>query len=149
MTSTKQPLSTRPDWDSYFLTIAFAVAGRGDCIRARVGAVLVDNNTKYQLASGYNGSEPGGPSCLAGECPRCLSDAPSGSSYEGCIETHAEENVISQYIKHYSPEKVNLSHTTIYITRKPCVQCEPLLRWASVGRVVWPEGYLDLSLPKM
>lgn len=60
---------TRPDWDMYFLGIAEAVAARGDCTRRQVGAVIADQNHRV-ISTGYNGSYPGGPSCLAGQCPR-------------------------------------------------------------------------------
>lgn len=60
---------TRPDWDAYGLGVAAAVAVRGDCTRRQVGAVILD--TRHRLAgAGYNGSYPGGPSCLEGDCPR-------------------------------------------------------------------------------
>lgn len=49
--------------------IARAVSTRGDCTRRRVGALIVDVNHRI-IGSGYNGTEPGGPSCLKGDCPR-------------------------------------------------------------------------------
>lgn len=59
----------RPDWQPWALGIAKAVSERGDCTRRRVGAVLLDTNHRI-IGAGYNGTEPGGPSCLKGECPR-------------------------------------------------------------------------------
>jgi dCMP deaminase len=47
----------RPDWDDYFLGIARAVAARGECVRSRVGAVLVRDNRI--VATGYNGVPAG------------------------------------------------------------------------------------------
>lgn len=62
-------MGTRPDWSEYALGVAEAVAVRGDCTRRKVGAVILDAN--HRLAgAGYNGSYPGGPSCLDGACPR-------------------------------------------------------------------------------
>ncbi|MFG3582597.1 deoxycytidylate deaminase [Streptomyces sp. NPDC047990] len=120
----------RPCWDCYFLGLADAVAVRGDCIRKTVGAVLVGPDFRV-LSTGYNGSEPGGPSCLAGECPRCLSDAPSGSSYEGCIEHHAERNAIMWARPDDRPG------STLYITWEPCGGCSELIRTEGVSRLVW------------
>lgn len=61
----------RPDWDSWALGLATAVSLRGDCTRRRVGAVLLDKDHRI-IGAGYNGSWPGGPSCLKGDCPRGL-----------------------------------------------------------------------------
>ncbi|MFH8346755.1 deoxycytidylate deaminase [Streptomyces sp. NPDC018045] len=123
----------RPTWDEYFLGIASAVARRGDCVRSRVGAVLVRPDRRI-ASTGYNGSPPGGPSCLDGGCIRCSSDVPSGAHYEGCIETHAEANCLLY---------ADWSHcqgATLYITRSPCTGCSKLIRSSGVALVVWPEG---------
>lgn len=59
----------RPTWDQYGLKLAQAVATRADCTRRQVGSVVLSNDHRV-VSCGYNGSYPGGPSCLAGECPR-------------------------------------------------------------------------------
>jgi dCMP deaminase len=128
--------SVRPTWDEYFLQIAWAVSMRGDCMRSQVGAVIVDEYNRVQSV-GYNGSEPGGPSCLAGECPRCLSDVPSGTNYEDCVELHAEDNALRNL--YYR----GIIDVTVYITREPCNDCWGKLIHAfdvRVVRVVWPTG---------
>ncbi|MFF5604266.1 deoxycytidylate deaminase [Streptomyces noursei] len=125
-------LDGRPDWDTYFLGIAVAVAERGDCCRCRVGAVVVGADRRI-VSTGYNGSYPGGPSCSAGECPRCLSEVPSGTSYEDCLETHAEANALL-YADWASCQK-----STIYITRSACKDCLKLIKSAGIHRIVWLE----------
>ncbi|MFF4557202.1 deoxycytidylate deaminase [Streptomyces sp. NPDC001422] len=120
----------RPCWDCYFLGLADAAAARGDCIRKQVGAVLVGPDHRV-LSTGYNGSTPGGLSCLAGECERCLSDAPSGSSYEGCIEFHAERNAITWARPEDRPG------STLYVTWEPCGGCSELIHTEGVSRIVW------------
>ncbi|MCW2870331.1 MAG: RoPhRGL3 gp25 [Streptomyces oryziradicis] len=120
----------RPCWDCYFLGLADAVAARGDCIRKEVGAVLVAPDHGV-VKTGYNGSAPGGPSCKAGGCARCLSDAPSGSSYEGCVEYHAEWNAILWSRPEDRPG------ATLYVTFEPCGDCLKLIEGVGIARIVW------------
>jgi dCMP deaminase len=167
----------RPDWDEYFIGIAEAVATRGDCTRSKVGAVLVEDRTHRILSTGYNGVEPGKLGCLSGSCPRGLlsyDEVPPGGSYSNCIALHAELNCL-RYAERYYPQDsvrkvesvngysfwvafdiVDFSGCTMYVTRKPCGDCEHELRVAGVRRAVWPgdEGFgrirsLDLTPPKM
>jgi dCMP deaminase len=51
----------RPDWDSYFMKIAYAVSERSTCDRAFVGCVLVLE--KRILTTGFNGSPAGQAHC--------------------------------------------------------------------------------------
>ncbi|MFE0773880.1 deoxycytidylate deaminase [Streptomyces sp. NPDC058861] len=127
---------TRPAWDEYFLGIATAVAARGDCLRSKVGAVLVDQAHRIR-GTGYNGTPPGGPSCLRGECGRCRSQMPSGMGYEECEEVHAEANAL--LYAHWA----GCQGATLYITRAPCRDCSKLIRAAGVSRVVWMAGDSD------
>ena len=60
---------SRPGWHEYGLGLARAASVRGDCTRRQVGAVILDGQHRV-VSVGYNGSYPGGPSCLEGECPR-------------------------------------------------------------------------------
>ncbi|MES9589994.1 deaminase [Streptomyces sp. NPDC094045] len=133
----KHAKRVRPDWDDYFLGIAQAVARRGDCLRTRVGAVLVGTDRRL-AATGYNGSPPGAPSCLAGGCSRCLSDTPSGTDYGTCIETHAEANCL------LFADWPSCQGATLYITRAPCSDCSKLIRSAGIARVVYPSGDIVL-----
>lgn len=137
--------SDRPDWDEYFLGVAFAVSARGDCRRSRVGAVLVDDRSKRILSTGYNGVEPGAVGCIHGGCPRGLrtfDEVPAYSSYENCVSKHAEHNCLDFWrdYSNYQDAKV-----TMYITRAPCHDCQELMRVDYVGKAVWPNGYLDLT----
>jgi dCMP deaminase len=125
--------NVRPEWSTYFLGIALAVSARGDCLRCRVGAVLVGADNRI-LSTGYNGSYPGGPSCSAGECERCLSDQPSGSGYESCIEVHAEANALL-----YASWE-DCQGSTLYVTRKPCKDCTKLIRSSGAVKVVWQDS---------
>lgn len=59
----------RPDLDTWRLDGARWLSQQGDCTRRKVGAVIFGPD-KRLWGSGYNGSYPGGPSCLDGACPR-------------------------------------------------------------------------------
>lgn len=123
----------RPDWDEYFLKIAVAVSSRGDCTRSQVGAVLVDANHRI-MSTGYNGTHSGIPGCLEGACPRgklSYEELPPESPYGNCIANHAERNAILY------ADPNGRAKTTLYVTRRPCVDCKELLLANRVSRVVW------------
>jgi dCMP deaminase len=129
---------SRPSWDEYFLGIAVAVSARADCRRARHGAVIVGPDRRV-VATGYNGSPPGGPSCLAGECPRGLKSyderpgARQGNNdYSDCVAIHAEANAL---VHGAYAQAVG---GTVYITGKPCDMCSKLIKAAGIERVVTP-----------
>jgi dCMP deaminase len=58
----------RPNWDEYFMMMAEVAATRGNCIKRRVGAVIVLD--RQILATGYNGTPKGIKNCYEGGCPR-------------------------------------------------------------------------------
>jgi dCMP deaminase len=107
-----------------------------------VGAVLVDDDRRI-VATGYNGSRRGGPSCLAGECPRGLLSyeelAGLSMTYDDdgpgrCVAIHAEINVV------LSSDRDDRLNSTLYITREPCAGCLKTIQASWVRRIVWPEG---------
>src|SRR5580658_4772280 len=127
----------RPGFDDWALLMAAAASVRGDCTRKQVGAVILDSRNRVVI-TGYNGAPPGGPSCLAGQCPRgqhykttrrdassaamcacgrrwpCPLAVEPGSSYDSgpglCIAIHAEMNAIIY------ADPARLPGATIYIT---------------------------------
>ena len=131
-------MTERPGWDEYFLGIAQAVAARGECVRSRVGAVLVRDNRI--VATGYNGVEAGKLSCLDGICPRAQNDVPRGTPYSQqgkgvCIAYHAEDNCLTDAYR----RDLDVSGATMYLTKEPCEQCAPVLSSLHL-RAVWPGG---------
>jgi len=83
-------------WDDYFSEIAKTVALRSNCIRARVGAIIVGEDKKIK-ATGYNGTPSKVTSCYdLGFCYRIANNIPSGTRYETCRSIHAEQNAIIQ-----------------------------------------------------
>jgi deoxycytidylate deaminase len=122
----------RPDWDIYYMHIAFAVALRGDCVRAQHGAVIVKNHKI--VSTGYNGTPSGDPrSCgTTGECPRALdpNSEHSKGDYDLCWATHAESNAIIR------ADWEELKGSAIYITGSPCPGCIKLITSAGIDRVI-------------
>lgn len=129
----------RPDWDTYWLEVVRAISLRGDCSRRQVGAIVIDPDNRI-VSSGFNGSYPGGPSCLKGECPRASSSVPPGSSYDTgpgtCHASHAEANALLY------AGRTGTKGAVLYITCKPCDGCLRLIKAAGIKRVVWPDGEL-------
>jgi dCMP deaminase len=121
----------RPDWDTYFHTIAKVVAARADCRRAQHGAVIIDKHHRI-ISTGYNGTPPGDKrSCDAGDCPRAFSNVPHNSGgYEDCISLHAEQNAIANATR-------DMRGGTIYITGDPCPMCAKLCLAAGLEVKPW------------
>lgn len=117
----------RPDWDFYFMKIAFAVSERSTCDRAFVGCVLV--NDKQILTTGFNGSPTGQEHC----------DGAGHLLVEGhCIRTiHAETNSIIQAALH----GISTKNATCYVTHLPCVNCTKVLINAGIKRIVYSVAY--------
>lgn len=129
-----------PDWDTYFIGIAAAVAARAKCTRRRVGAVLVLD--RRIIATGYNGAAPGVPDCLEGACPRGqlgydvvpgLGDYDRPGTPGFCIAIHAEVNALLFATR-------DTKGAWAYITDPPCPGCRKALAAAGIVRVVWPDG---------
>jgi dCMP deaminase len=125
----------RPDWDTYFMNIALVAATRSNCCRRHVGAVIVRD---FRIIStGYNGTPRGITNCSDGGCPRCNSDAPSGTSLGECICCHAEENSIVQAAYH----GVSVKDGTLYTTYSPCLYCTKMIINSGIKEVVYSELY--------
>lgn len=144
---------SRPNWDTYWLSVASTIASRADCSRRQVGCVIVDTRQRI-VSTGYNGGKPKGPSCLAGECPRgkhypqgdacacgdqwpCPNAVPPGSSYDtgpgACIALHAEMNALLY------AGRDKLEDATMYITHKPCDGCQKHIDATPIKTVLWIE----------
>ena len=117
----------RPDWDSYFMKIAYAVSERSTCDRAFVGCVLVLD--KRILTTGFNGSPAGQDHC--DEVGHLLVDG-------HCVRTiHAETNAIIQAALH----GVSTRDCTCYVTHFPCINCSKALINAGIIRLVYNVAY--------
>ena len=120
----------RLSWDEWFLSLADMASRRATCLRAAVGAVLVNPDDHTVVGLGYNGAPPGADHCLDVGC--LMVDG-------HCKRTrHAEENVLAQagdrargavlyLVKRNSDGPYGAS-----VGVEPCADCAALLAEAGV-----------------
>ncbi|KAJ7619191.1 cytidine deaminase-like protein [Mycena polygramma] len=128
------PGHLRPQWDAYFMTLASLASKRSNCMKRRVGAVLVRENRI--LATGYNGTPRGVKNCNEGGCIRC-----NGTSYPGdieyeCVCLHAEENALLEAGR----ERVGQG-SVLYCNTCPCLKCTIKIIQTGVKTVVYNLSY--------
>ena len=82
----------RPSWDQYFMQLASLAARRSNCMKRRVGCVLV--REKRVISTGYNGTPRNLKNCNEGGCSRCNGGQGSGVGLSTCLCLHAEENAL-------------------------------------------------------
>ncbi|MFH1478748.1 MAG: dCMP deaminase family protein [Candidatus Omnitrophota bacterium] len=133
----------RPDWDEYFLKMAFLVAERSTCLRHHVGAVIVRD--RRILTTGYNGAASGVKDCILLGCLRNEKGIPSGERHEICRAIHAEQNAIIQAGLH----GINVSNSTIYCTHSPCILCAKMIVNAKIKQFITCTSYSDPSFKEL
>lgn len=82
----------RPGWDAYFMQLASLAARRSNCMKRRVGCVLVRG--KRVISTGYNGTPRNLVNCNEGGCKRCNNGTEGGVGLMTCLCIHAEENAL-------------------------------------------------------
>jgi dCMP deaminase len=79
----------RPSWDQYFMQLADLAAHRSNCMKRRVGCVIV--REKRVVSTGYNGTPRGMTNCNEGGCPRCNNAAKGGTGLSTPKRTHCSK----------------------------------------------------------
>ncbi|CRG84662.1 dCMP deaminase [Talaromyces islandicus] len=87
----------RPSWDQYFMQLASLAAQRSNCMKRRVGCVIVRD--RRVISTGYNGTPRNITNCNEGGCPRCNSGEGGGAGLSTCLCLHAEENALLEAVK--------------------------------------------------
>lgn len=123
----------RPTWDEYFIEIAKLTSKRSNCIKRRVGCIIVKDNRILSL--GYNGTPRGTTNCYEGGCKRCQNVTQSGNHLDLCMCLHAEENAILYLSKN------ELQDSILYVTLSPCIGCVKKILQCGIKRVVYIEEY--------
>ena len=120
--------TTRLDWDSYFMSIAFLSASRSACDRLHVGCVIVKD--RRIVCTGYNGFLPGVPH-----------ESMVKEGHEQAT-VHAEQNGVADC----SRRGVSIEGGTAYITHFPCINCFKILCASGVTKMIYAEDYKNNEL---
>jgi dCMP deaminase len=125
----------RPSWDTYFLSLCTLASLRSNCMKRRVGAVLVRKNRV--LSTGYNGTPRGLQNCAEGGCSRCNGGAAGGTALDECLGLHAEENALLECGR----ERGGADGTVLYCNTCPCLRCAVKIVQTGVREVVYQLAY--------
>jgi dCMP deaminase len=129
------PARLRPPWDAYFMTLATLASTRSNCMKRRVGAVLVRN---YRVIStGYNGTPRHLTNCNEGGCKRCNAGAGGGEGLSTCLCLHAEENALLEAGR----ERIGEQGGVLYCDTCPCLTCSVKIVQVGIEEVVYAQGY--------
>ena len=125
----------------YYLNIAKEIAQRSTCLRAKIGAIILKDDTI--IATGYVGAPRKTKDCL--ERNLCLRDKlniPHGQRYELCRSVHAEMNAIINAAR----AGVSLLGGDMYIWGEdkegktinafPCFICKKMIINAGLNKVI-------------
>ncbi|MCJ1310832.1 Deoxycytidine monophosphate (dCMP) deaminase [Agyrium rufum] len=124
----------RPSWDQYFMQLASLAAHRSNCMKRRVGCVLV--REKRVISTGYNGTPRNLTNCNEGGCPRCNTGQGSGAGLSTCLCIHAEENALLEAGR----ERIR-EGSILYCDTCPCLTCSIKITQVGISEVVFSQGY--------
>lgn len=125
------PERLRPGWDTYFMELASLASLRSNCMKRRVGAILVRKSRI--LATGYNGTPRGLTNCNEGGCARCNNGS---ETPDECVCLHAEENALLEAGR----ERVG-DGAVLYCNTCPCLRCTIKIIQTGVKEVVYNLSY--------
>ncbi|KAF9732919.1 hypothetical protein PMIN06_012371 [Paraphaeosphaeria minitans] len=125
----------RPSWDQYFMQLADLAAHRSNCMKRRVGCVIV--REKRVISTGYNGTPRGMMNCSEGGCPRCNTAAKGGVDLSTCLCLHAEENALLEAGR----DRIGAT-SILYCNTCPCLTCSVKITQVGISEVVYNQGYM-------
>lgn len=115
-------------YDRAYLRMALEWAKLSHCQRRQVGAIVVKEG--QIIADGYNGTPSGFDNC-------CEDDEGNTKWYV----LHAEANAIMKVARSMNSAR----NSTLYLTMSPCKDCSKLVHQAGIKRLVFINGYKDMS----
>ncbi|ROV96413.1 hypothetical protein VSDG_05411 [Cytospora chrysosperma] len=125
----------RPSWDNYFMSLASLAAQRSNCMKRRVGCVVVSHNRRV-VSTGYNGTPRGIRNCSDGGCPRCNQGLGGGQALATCLCIHAEENALLEAGRDRLREGA-----VLYCDTCPCLTCSIKIAQVGISEVVYAYRY--------
>lgn len=129
----------RPTWDAYFMRLADLAALRSNCMKRRVGCVIVRD--MRVIATGYNGTPRYLLNCNQGGCPRCNDGNQSGASLTTCLCLHAEENALLEAGRDRITGGQVTGISVLYCNTCPCLTCAIKIVQSSIREVVYAQSY--------
>ncbi|KAM0254207.1 hypothetical protein ACHAP5_000193 [Fusarium lateritium] len=129
------PDRLRPGWDTYFMELASLASLRSNCMKRRVGCVLVGKERRV-ISTGYNGTPRGLQNCTEGGCPRCNDGNSSGVGLSTCLCIHAEENALLEAGR----ERIR-EGSILYCDTCPCLTCSIKICQVGISEVVYAHTY--------
>lgn len=115
-------------YDRAYLRMALTWSKLSHCNRKQVGAIIVKDG--IIIADGYNGTPSGFDNC-------CEDD--KGDTHWFVL--HAEANAILKVARTNN----SAVGATLYLSLSPCKECSKLIHQSGIKRVVFIQGYKDLS----
>lgn len=123
--------------DRYFMDEALKEEEKSDCIRRKVGCVVVRDNTI--LVRAYNRAIGGIKPCSEVGCIRNEYHVKPGEKREICRYICAEQVAVSYAAR----LGISLNNSIIYVTYFPCSICSKILVNAGVKKIVYLRSYPD------
>lgn len=128
------PNRLRPKWPDYFMKMADLAAHRSNCMKRRVGCVIVTHDNRV-IATGYNGTPRNFTNCNEGGCARCNSPLTS-NELSTCLCLHAEENALLEAGR----ARITLG-SILYCNTCPCLTCTIKIVQSGIKKVVYSQSY--------
>ena len=129
--------------DKHYLNYATDLSKKANCIKGKVGAILVKNSKI--IAEGVNSVPKGITPCTEETCLRKKLNLKSGENQELCYVIHAEQNALLDALN----KKVDVNKSTLYVTKQPCIICAKMLINAGIKKIVYIKPYPDKYAEEM
>ncbi len=123
--------------NNLFMNYAIKISASANCIKGKVGAVLVKDNKI--IAEGVNSVPNGITPCTEKTCIRKKLNLKSGENQELCFVVHAEQNALIDALNN----KIDVKDSVLYVTKQPCIICAKMLINVGIKKIIYLKAYPD------